>query len=235
MTQLPVSIAWPPQYKIKKHRLAKHVKLRAKDDHCLEITIPTRFSLKHIPSILEENKAWIIKHLAAIKIKNNDILPHQIFLNALNETWNIYYDECQSSLEMIIRPTREIVFVGKKVDKQIYRKKLISWIKNQAKKRLSVELANLSQKMKLRYDTLTIRDQKTRWGSCTSDKSISLNYKLIFLPQRLMQHVIIHELCHTLHLNHSDEFWNKVAEFDADWRMHKRELRKADQYLPDWM
>ena len=123
---------------------------------------------------------------------------------------------------MIIRPTREIVFVGKKVDKQIYKKKLIAWIKNQSKKHLSVELATLSQQTNMNFDTLTIRDQKTRWGSCTSDKSISLNYKLIFLPQRLMQHVIIHELCHTLYLNHSDFFWNKVAEFDTDWHDTKR-------------
>jgi len=226
---------WPPVYTVKKHRLAKHVKLKAIDNHSLLITVPQRFSLKHIPGILEENKNWIIQHLAAIKVKQVDVLPHHIFLTALNETWKVYYDECQSSFEMIIRPTREIVFVGRKVDNQIYRKKLIAWIKTISKQYLSTALNALSQQTKIQYDSLTIRDQKTRWGSCSSDKSISLNYKLIFLPAVLVQHVMIHELCHTIHLNHSDAFWNKVRELDPDFRQHKRELRKADQYLPEWL
>lgn len=235
MSEISATFSWPPLYTIKKHRLAKHVKLRAKDNLCVEITIPTRFNLKHIPAILEENKTWIIKHLAQSHVIRNDVLPHQIKLMAMNQTWNIYYEECQSSPEMIIKPNLEIVFVGKKLDIKIYKKNLILWVKRQAKKHLLAELTRLSKIMSMNFDTLTIRDQKSRWGSCSSTKSISLNYKLILLPAHLLQHVIIHELCHTVHLNHSEKFWNKVAEFDINWREHRRELRKADKYMPEWL
>lgn len=235
MTQSPSAISWPPPYKVKKHRLAKHVKLRATDDHGLEITIPTRFNLKEIPNILEEHKTWITKQLSQLRIKQVDTLPERIEFHAINETWRVYYVVCDSKFEMIVRPSQEIVLVGKIQDRQVCKDKLITWVKKISKQYLSSQLEKLSLLTGLDFDTVTIRDQTTLWGSCTSKKSISLNYKLIFLPQRLLQYVVIHELCHTKHLNHSDKFWNKVAEFDPEWRTHRRELRHANQYIPDWV
>lgn len=230
-----VTISWPPLYRIKKHALAKHVKLRPVENHCLEITIPLRFNVKKIPGILEENKNWIIEHLSKMPGQKSDVLPERVFLRALNQSWNIHYLDCQAKAEMIIRPAHEIVFVGKKEENQFYRNKLIIFIKNTARKHLLSELENLSQKTSLVFDSFSMRDQKTLWGSCTVQKAISLNYKLVFLPERLLQHVIIHELCHTVYLNHSEKFWNKVAEFDPAFREHRRELRKADQHIPDWL
>jgi predicted metal-dependent hydrolase len=235
MTESLIDISWPPQYRIKKHGLAKHVKLKTVENHCLEITVPVRLNLKKIPDILEENKIWIMKHLSVARSKKSDTLPERISLMALNQIWSVQYLECQAKFEMIIRPTQEIVFVGKKEDNQIYRNKLITFIKNKSRTHLANELENLSQKTKLPFDSLSIRNQKTLWGSCTVQKAISLNYKLIFLPERLLQHVIIHELCHTLYLDHSERFWNKVEEFDPAFREHRRELRKADQYIPEWL
>lgn len=235
MIQDSSAITWPPVYTIRKHRLAKSVKLRAMQDQGLHITVPVRFNLKNIPAILEENKPWILKHLSQIRLKKSDTLPANICLHTLNETWKVEYVECQSRLEMIIKPSHEIVFVGKPQENKIYRDKLTGWIKQYAMQVLSKELRALSQQTGMSFDALSIRDQKTRWGSCSSNKSISLSYKLIFLPPRLSRHVMIHELCHTLFLNHSEQFWSKVAEFDPAFRMHKRELRKVDQYIPEWV
>lgn len=228
-------ISWPPHYTIRKHRLAKHVKLRATHRDGLEITIPLRFNVKEIPNILEEHKTWITKHLSQFKVQPIKALPDSITLNAINETWKIFYIECPSKLEMILRPNNEIALVGKIQNHNSCKDKLITWIQNQAKAYLFFQLTALSLHTQLDFENFTIRDQKTRWGSCTSKKTISLNYKLIFLPHRLLQYVIIHELCHTKHLNHSRQFWNEVAMYDADWRIHRNELRYADQYIPDWI
>lgn len=165
----------------------------------------------------------------------NYILPEKILFNAMNQSWQIHYLSCQSKFEMFIRPTQEIVFVGKNQDKKIYKQKLMTWMKKHSGEYLFSQLQNISQSTSMDFTRLTIRDQKTLWGSCTINKSISLNYKLVFLPHHLLQHVIIHELCHTVHMNHSKAFWNKVAEFDPGWHAHKKELRKASQYLPDWI
>jgi predicted metal-dependent hydrolase len=235
MTQSPSVVAWPPLYKIRKHRLAKYVKLRASTERGLEITVPIRFNPKEIPLILEENKNWILKQLSKLQIKKIDTLPEHIALHAINQTWRVYYVECDSKFEMIARPNQEIVLVGHLHDKQFCQDKLIHWVKNVAKEYLSSQIELLSRQTELDFNSLTIRDQHTLWGSCTAKKSISLNYKLIFMPHRLLQYVIIHELCHTQHLNHSERFWNQVAMYDPAWRAHRHELRHANHYIPNWV
>jgi len=97
------------------------------------------------------------------------------------------------------------------------------------------QLNIISEKTQLPYKKATIRDQQTRWGSCTKDKNISLNYKILFLPEHLARHIFIHELCHTIHLNHSDKFWKLVEKFDSHWQEHRRAIRKVNELIPGWL
>lgn len=237
MTELQQLTTWPPAYRIKKHRLARHVKLRASSQKGLEITIPTRFNLKDIPSILEEHKVWILKQLSRLEsnILAPAFLPDHIHLEAINEHWKIEYVACQSKFELIQRPQKELVLVGRLPEPTDCRKILTQWIKRYAIAPIQTQLHQLSVANQLEYQQLTIRDQKTLWGSCTSQKSISLNYKLLFLPLHLLQHVMIHELAHTKHLNHSMRFWKCVESMDPNWRMHRQALKTADQYIPNWL
>jgi predicted metal-dependent hydrolase len=78
----------------------------------------------------------------------------------------------------------------------------------------------------LPYNRVSIRGQKTRWGSCSSDKNINLNYKLLFLEPEFVKYIIIHELCHTIHLNHSREFWQLVGDFYPDYRDIRKQIIK---------
>ncbi|HEX4045701.1 MAG TPA: SprT family zinc-dependent metalloprotease [Gammaproteobacteria bacterium] len=235
MTLLNTELTWPPTYQVKRHRLAKRVKLRASKRDGLVITIPYRFSLRSLPAVLEDNKAWILKQLAKIPVTTEDLLPTTLALTAMNQVWTIQYIFCQSRLELFQRPTGEIVIVGNTTEKQHCKQLLLQWIKLQAKKYLSTLLEQCSRKTGLNYSSILIRDQQTRWGSCSSDKRINLNYRLIFFPVELATHVIIHELCHTKHLNHSPKFWRLVASHDPAWQQHKRVLRQASQYVPSWL
>ena len=227
--------AWPPSYKLKKHRRARSVKLRAKKPHGLEITVPYRFNVKEIPAILEENKVWIVKQLRLLQSRCADVLPTQIILNAISEKWAVEYIACDTKLEIIQRPTHEIVLVGRIENKALCKTKLVEWLKSKANIHLIAQLEATSSMMQLPYSQVRIRDQQTLWGSCTVDKSISLNYKLLFLPEELVKHVLIHELCHTKHLNHSSRFWELVAQYDAEWQERRRKLRHADQFIPAWI
>ncbi|MEO8401497.1 MAG: SprT family zinc-dependent metalloprotease [Gammaproteobacteria bacterium] len=230
---------WPPVYTIKKHPRAKHVKLKASAQHGLELIVPPRFNLKHVPSILDENKSWILKQLLKLQQTaaepKTDNLPDKIILSALNQTWHISYIASEVKLQIITRPHQEIVLLGKIQNKLHCKKLLIAWIKQIAKTNLAIQLKRLSEKINLPYSKLTIRDQKTRWGSCTTKKSISLNYKLLFLPQPLAEHILIHELCHTVQLNHSEKFWRLVEKFDPDCENNRRAVRKVDAFIPEWI
>ena len=80
------------------------------------------------------------------------------------------------------------------------------------------------------YNKLYIRNQKTCWGSCTSRKNINLNYRIIFLPERLRDYIIVHELCHLKELNHSEKFWHLVSKVFPDYHTLRNELREYDLY-----
>lgn len=81
------------------------------------------------------------------------------------------------------------------------------------------------------YTSVTIRDQKTRWGSCSSRGTLSFNYRLIFAPPAVLDYVVVHELCHLTHMNHSKEFWNMVGSVMPDYQTHKRWLREHGREL----
>lgn len=78
----------------------------------------------------------------------------------------------------------------------------------------------------LRYRKVFVRNQKSRWGSCSLAGNLSFNYRLIFLPPALADYVIVHELCHLREMNHSRAFWWLVAEAIPDYAACRKELRK---------
>jgi hypothetical protein len=96
-------------------------------------------------------------------------------------------------------------------------------------------LRQTSQEIKLPFNRAAVRGQKTLWASCSSKSNISLNFKLLFLPPHLVRYVFIHELCHTIHLNHSRKFWALVAEKEPNYRQYDAELNKAWVYIPEWL
>ncbi len=89
----------------------------------------------------------------------------------------------------------------------------------------------LSAKSGLQYDRAFVKNQKTRWGSCSEKKNINLNINLVRLPEELMDYAIMHELVHTAVLNHSREFWNLLERFVKDARALDRELGKYSLFL----
>jgi predicted metal-dependent hydrolase len=228
-------MTWPPPYHVRRHRRARSVKLRAEQHKGLMITVPYRFSVRELPGILEENKDWIIKQLSRIHLQPSLVLPDSITFYSIQQTWKINYEPADHIFRMTTHAPNEIMLQGDQTDYQRCRKILLHWIKKQSKLHLTAELQRISQETQLHYNGLMIRGQKTVWGSCTSRKSISLNYKLFLLPAHLMRYVIIHELCHTKHLNHSTNFWSLVARFDPDYEQHRRELRQAERYIPAWI
>ena len=80
--------------------------------------------------------------------------------------------------------------------------------------------------MNVTVGRITIRNQKTRWGSCSSKGNVNFNYKLYYMPQELMDYVIIHELSHRRYMNHSSEFWNEVEKYCPDYMKCREQLKR---------
>jgi hypothetical protein len=112
---------------------------------------------------------------------------------------------------------------------------LSRWLESRARLHLPGMVASTARELGLDYAGVSIRAQKTRWGSCSRAGAISLNCTLLFLPAHLVDYVLVHELCHRRELNHSDRFWAMVGGFRPDWKLRRRELRKASAYVPPWV
>ena len=78
------------------------------------------------------------------------------------------------------------------------------------------------------FNKICIKNQKTRWGSCSRKKNINLNYKILFLPKDLQDYIVVHEICHLKELNHSQDFWALVAETLPNHVERRKELRKYE-------
>lgn len=79
---------------------------------------------------------------------------------------------------------------------------------------------------KFKYNRVSIRNQKTRWGSCSSKGNLNFNYKIVHLPLRTADYIIVHELCHLKEMNHSKKFWDLVSVFFPDYKEIRRDLKK---------
>lgn len=90
-------------------------------------------------------------------------------------------------------------------------------------------LHHFNQHYNFSWNRVAIRNQRRRWGSCTSLKNLNFNYKIIHLPPHLQDYIIVHELCHLQHLHHGAEFWELVAEQIPDYQLRVAELRDIDK------
>lgn len=82
-----------------------------------------------------------------------------------------------------------------------------------------------NQFYKCEVQSITIRNQKTRWGSCSRKGNLNFNYKIVFLPEELADYIIVHELCHLKEMNHSKAFWNLVEEQVPDYKERKKAIK----------
>ncbi|MBR6381990.1 MAG: M48 family metallopeptidase [Lachnospiraceae bacterium] len=108
---------------------------------------------------------------------------------------------------------------------------LAGWVKQQAKPYLTWHLESEAAKHGFAYASLRISHATGRWGSCSEDRRINLSWHLMLCPPECIRYVIIHELCHLLHMDHSRAFWYEVELRDPDFREHKRWLDEHGSFM----
>lgn len=244
-----------PEYTLRVSRRAKHVRLRMDDKLQLQITVPVGFDTREIPDILERKRDWIEQARQRLQDRvvhreESETLPESIHLQACDEHWQVRYlshgkakatltaqssDRQNRQNRLICHLPRHLFDdSGQVTDQAFVREMLRQWLLARARDHLQPKLDDWSETLRLPYQGLRIRTQKTRWGSCSSKGNINLNAHLMFLPPHWVEHVLIHEVCHLRHPNHSHAFWDLVAQYDPQFQNTRREMKNAWQFIPAW-
>ncbi|MCD6039715.1 MAG: zinc protease [Gammaproteobacteria bacterium] len=162
-------------------------------------------------------------------------LPTTITLLAIEQTWEVLYLATASPrLKCVANQSKQIKFLGDITNKTQCLGLLRQWLKKIAQHHLSEQLHKLAVKHNLPFNQLRFRHNSTRWGSCSTNKDISLCCNLLFLPPSLVQHVLLHELCHTKVMNHGVQFWKLLEKLDQNCQAHKQALKQAHHSIPAW-
>jgi len=152
------------------------------------------------------------------------------------ETWAVKYQPTPGDkLLCIPEDNNHLVVRGNTAHLPSCQAVLRQWLAHRAQRDLGPWLRQLGFDLELPCRRISVRGQKTRWASCSSQKDISLNFKLLFLPRPLVKYVLVHELCHTVHMNHSADFWALVGEKMPNYKPWKQRLKTGWQYVPRWV
>ncbi len=100
--------------------------------------------------------------------------------------------------------------------------------RDEIKEKITQRVQYYSLKMDVTYNRVSVRDQKTRWGSCSSKGNLNFNYRLFYLSEELLDYVVVHELAHRRHMNHSKDFWQEVEVYFPDYKACRKQLKEVE-------
>lgn len=100
------------------------------------------------------------------------------------------------------------------------------WLRNKANDTLKAKTREWAEKIGVEFNNIVIKDQRTCWASCSGKKNINYSYRIIKMPLAVQDYLIIHELCHLVHMNHGQEYWQLVSQFSPDYKNHRRWLNE---------
>ena len=230
-----------PDYSVRVSARAKRLQLKVTAWGQVEVVVPRHVAISHAAPFVQKYRKWVQRTLARQRALRDaqphleTLAPDRLILTALGEEWQVGYVRGSR-----MRIHAEIEDDGRRLlrietgDPAVPHVALQCWMQDYARAQLLPWLRKVSEECGLPYARATVRAQKTRWGSCTARGHISLNRHLLFLPQELVRYLFIHELCHTVHLNHSRRYWTLVGRHAPDYAAHEAELRHAARYIPVW-
>ena len=216
------------EIKIRKNKIARYVKLSVGVDGSLRASIPYYSPEFAVQRLVNHNRTQIREMLALHNAKN--IYKNGNLIGKTHTLFLRYFcgEEIKISLDgnqILVQIPQELALENPLVQSEI-RKTVSKILRKQAKAYLPRRIDFLAEKYGFSFKRLRFSHTGTRWGSCSSSGTISLNIALMNLPHHLIDYVIIHELCHTRQMNHSSKFWQEVEKYCPDYKKCVQEIKQ---------
>lgn len=209
-------------YQLNKNSKSRSIRISIDANGKILVSAPKLYPTLLIEKFLKQQESWILQKKAQVAKLRVNIKNNEIYI--FGEKYQIIANTDQTKLSGIKIADQKLVI--NQLKSCSYQAKIERFLKNTATKYLAQKTAVLAKKMAISYQRIGIRQQKSRWGSCSSRGNINFNWRLIHYPPAIINYVIIHELAHRQEANHSKQFWQLVSKYDPDYKKHKNALKK---------
>jgi hypothetical protein len=202
----------------------------------VEIVVPPRTSAQRVSAFVSEHREWIERQrLRSAPHAHWPLPPSGLALTALGEQWQCVPVGGRGRARVHQISERQLGLEGDLSERERLRHQLTRWLVERALLRFQPPLQTLATQMGVAPGRLQVRCQRTRWGSCSRRGTVSLNACLLFQRPEVLRYLMVHELSHLKHMNHSARFWSEVGRHAADWKTLDRELLQGWRRVPSWI
>lgn len=215
-------------YKIRRSEEASRARIDVKVDEII-VVIP-KDSSTNPERFMQENKDWVLKKKHKFE-EFLDSIPNRKFREGekfpyLNEEFQLKIGESGHKLK-----NQQIILSENKVNRNGIKEELEVFYRSKARNKIEDKIEKYKSEVKGNFDRIYIRNQKTKWGSCSPKDNLSFNWRLIMAPEHVLEYVVVHELVHLEERNHSKDFWNKVKEIYPQYKQSNKWLNENSSRL----
>ena len=197
---------------VKPNKRAKHVIARRKNGF-VQITVPYGFTMKNLPSVLNELKPKLMQ----VKLVVPRMISEETVIESFSFRASFVRSSSVDSVRLSLKNGQLLTFVPNHVNfsdpefQQRVKGSIVNVLRLEAKRILPEKTAYFAQMHGLSFQSVKINKSKTRWGSCSRQKNINFSLFLLLMPEKFIDYVVLHELAHTVELNHSEKFWKLLS------------------------
>ena len=213
------------------YRPRKTVGIKISRENGVNVYSPKGLKVDEIIKLLKIKAGWIIKKLNDIEEINQKIVPKS-FVDG-EKFWFLGEEH---ALEILFNPTIKrpnitidygrIIFETKTDEAEKIRNFFEEWYKEKALETILERILHYQQFFKIKPNFVKVRTQKSRWGTCNSKGNLYFNWKIIMAPIEILDYLVVHEMAHLVHLNHSSKFWDFVGGILPDYKTSRKTLKK---------
>ena len=217
-----------PEIQITHHARATRLRLRVEPTQ-IRLTVPKFCSKRQIQDFLNQSEQWMVetwqKQQASL-VQIAQTVPIELRLFNRQNALTVRY-KTQKNAYILDEDNHQLWISDRQPESY-----LKSFVIAYAKQHLPVYLQQISHETGLKFTQCSIRQPKTRWGSCSAKHEIMLNSALVLFPEAITRYVCVHELAHTQHFDHSARFWSLVEKHDPHFQQHRKILKSTA--MPFW-
>ncbi len=233
---------WPSladgAWRVRISERARHMSIRVHTGGQVEIVVPRWARGRTVEQFVRRHRGWIERKIGQLSARAPALLdrvPGTIEVAATGEHWRVQMTPGRGPVRLRTVDCSTIELSGDCSSVAELQRILRSWLIGHARRVLVPWLGRLAAQTGMQFKRTQIRRQRSRWGSCSVRGTVSLNCCLLFQRPEVVRYLLLHELSHTRHMNHSRRFWQLVATFEPNHRALDRELLDGWQNVPAWV